>query len=99
MAVHFTADDVKAIAVLAQLELEQGEIDLFARQLSEFLGYATDVLAVDTTGVAPTAHVLDRRDSDRPDEVQASLDREAVLAAAPDPSFDAGLFKVPRVIG
>ena len=99
MAVHFTADDVKAIAALAKLELDPAEIDLFARQLSEFLGYATEVLAVDTTGVAPTAYVLNRQDSDRLDHVRPSLDREAALAAAPDPSFDAGLFKVPRVIG
>ena len=99
MAAPVTADDVKAIAALAQLELEPAEIDLFARQLSEFLGYAADVLAVDTTGVAPTAYVLNRRDSDRLDEARTSLDREAALTAAPDPSFDAGLFKVPRVIG
>ena len=99
MAAPVTADDVKAIAALAQLELEPAEIDLFARQLNEFLGYATDLLAVDTTGVAPTAYVLNRQDSDRPDQVRTSLDRETALAAAPDPSFDAGLFKVPRVIG
>ena len=98
MPVLFTADDVKAIAALAQLDLEPDEIDLFARQLSEFLGYATEVLAVDTAGVAPTAYVGSST-TDRPDEVRASLDREAALAGAPDPAADAGLFKVPRVIG
>ena len=99
MPVQFTADDVKAIAALAQLDLGPDEIDLFARQLSEFLGYATDVLAVDTAGVAPTAYLGSSRAADRPDEVLASLDREAALASAPDPAANAGLFKVPRVIG
>ena len=99
MSVQFTADDVKAIAALARLDLEPDEIDLFARQLSEFLGYATEVLAVDTTGVAPTAYLGSSRTADRPDEVRTSLDREAALASAPDPAADAGLFRVPRVIG
>jgi aspartyl-tRNA(Asn)/glutamyl-tRNA(Gln) amidotransferase subunit C len=99
MPVPFTADDVKAIAALAQLDLEPDEIDLFARQLSEFLGYATDVLAVDTTGVAPTAYLGSSHTVDRLDEVRTSLDREAALASAPDPALEAGLFKVPRVIG
>lgn len=99
MAVPITAADVRAIAALAQLDLDPGEIDLYARQLSEFLGYASDVLAVDTAGVAPTTGVVTGQESDRLDEVRTSLDRETALAGAPDPSFDAGFFKVPRVIG
>ena len=57
--------------------LTPGEIDLFARQLSDFLGYATEVLAIDTAGVAPTAYLGSGRTSDRLDEVRTSLDREA----------------------
>jgi aspartyl-tRNA(Asn)/glutamyl-tRNA(Gln) amidotransferase subunit C len=99
MAVQFAAEQVTAIARLAQLELEPGEVTLFARQLGDFLGYASEVLAIDTTGVAPTASVATRHESDRPDSVRTSLDREAALDNAPDPSLEAGLFKVPRVIG
>src|SRR4249920_2795749 len=99
MPVQFTAADVQAIATLARLELSPTEVDLFARQLGEFLGYAHDVLAIDTTGVAPTASVLTHHVSDRPDEVRASLDREEALGNAPDPALDAGFFRVPRVIG
>ena len=93
----FTAAQVAAIAALAQLDLEPAEVDLFARQLGDFLGYATEVLAIDTAGVAPTAYVVTRQESDRPDELRPSLDRDAALANAPDPS-PRGLFKVPRVI-
>ena len=99
MAVEFAAEQVIAIARLAQLELEPGEVTLFARQLGDFLGDANEVLAIDTAGVAPTAYVVTRHESDRPDSVHASLDREAALANAPDASLEAGLFKVPRVIG
>jgi len=99
MAAEFTAAQVAAIAALAQLELEPHEVELFARQLGGFLGYADEVLAIDTAGVAPTAYVVTRRESERPDEVHASLDREAALANAPDASLDTGFFRVPRVIG
>ena len=99
MPVQFTAAEVQAIAALAQLELTAEEVELFGRQLGEFLGYANDVLAIETTGVEPTASVSTSLDSDRPDEPRPSLDRDEALAAAPDPATDAGLFKVPRVMG
>lgn len=97
--VQFTAAEVQAIAALAQLELTEHEADLFARQLGEFLGYANEVLAIDTTGVEPTAYVAARLSADRPDEVRQSLLPDEALANAPDPAPGAGLFKVPRVIG
>ena len=78
-------------------------LELFARQLGDFLGYAAEVQAVDTVGVTPTAYVEAYRVTpqvvDRPDEVGGSLDREAALGNAPDPARDAGMFKVPQVIG
>jgi aspartyl-tRNA(Asn)/glutamyl-tRNA(Gln) amidotransferase subunit C len=99
MAVQLTATQVEAIAVLAHLELEAGEAELFCHQLTEFLGYAEEVQKVDTAGIAPTASVVTSQASARPDEVRPSLDRELALASAPDPSPAAGFFKVPRVIG
>jgi aspartyl-tRNA(Asn)/glutamyl-tRNA(Gln) amidotransferase subunit C len=99
MSEPFTPAQVEAIARLAQLDLAADEIELFARQLGEFLGYASEVLAIDTAGVEPTAYVTGHEQTDRPDERRASLDRETALANAPDPALAAGLFKVPRVIG
>lgn len=92
-------DEVMKIAALANLELDAAEIDLFARQLGDILGYANQVQQVDTSGVAPTAAVVARHAADRPDAIGPCLEREEALAAAPDPALDAGLFKVPRVIG
>ena len=48
--------------------------------------------------VRDVVEVIARALTDRPDEVRASLDRGEVLANAPDPAPDAGLFRVPRVI-
>ena len=95
----FTRDQIVAIAALAHLELDASEIDLFARQLGEILTYAEVVQQLDTSGVPPTASVAARHASDRPDEVCPSLDRNEVLASAPDAAVDAGFFRVPRVIG
>ena len=99
MPAGFTREQITAIAALAHRELDAPEIDLFTRQLGEILAYAEVVRQIDTTGVPPTASVIARQAADRPDAVSASLDREEVLAAAPDAAADAGFFKVPRVIG
>jgi aspartyl-tRNA(Asn)/glutamyl-tRNA(Gln) amidotransferase subunit C len=98
MPVQFTPEQVVRLAALAQLELSAAEVELFARQLGEFLGYAEEVQAVNTTGVPPTAYVVTRQESDRADEVRVSLDRETALANAPDPAAEAGFFRVPRVL-
>jgi aspartyl-tRNA(Asn)/glutamyl-tRNA(Gln) amidotransferase subunit C len=90
---------VEAIAALAHLELDESEIDLFARQLGDILEIASQVQRIDTTGVPPTASVMTRHAADRPDNVTPSLERVAALANAPDREPGAGLFRVPRVIG
>jgi aspartyl-tRNA(Asn)/glutamyl-tRNA(Gln) amidotransferase subunit C len=99
MPAQFTRTQVTAIAALAQLELSEGEIEMFARQLGDILAYADEVQQIDTSGVPPTASVLARLPVDRPDEVRPSLSPAEALANAPDPALAAGLFRVPRVIG
>jgi len=99
MATGFSRAQVEAVAALANLELSESEIELFAKQLGEILDYATQVQNIDTTGVPPTASVVTRHSADRPDVVAGSLDRAEALANAPDASGQSGLFKVPRVLG
>jgi aspartyl-tRNA(Asn)/glutamyl-tRNA(Gln) amidotransferase subunit C len=99
MPAGFSRSQVEAVAALAHLELDESELALFARQLSDILTYAEQVRQIDTVGVPPTASVVTRHPADRPDRVEPSLDRAEALANAPDGSADAGLFKVPRVIG
>jgi aspartyl-tRNA(Asn)/glutamyl-tRNA(Gln) amidotransferase subunit C len=90
--------DVERIAELASLELTDQEVEIFTRQLAEILAYAEQVQRIDTAGVAPTAHVLGTQPVDRPDTPRESMARDELLARAPDPAIDAGLFRVPRVI-
>ena len=90
--------EVQRIADLARLELSAEELDLFTRQLGDILTYVEQIRAHDTTGVPPTSQVLNRP-VDRDDVPAETLSREDLLRNAPDAATEAGLFKVPRVIG
>lgn len=91
-------DDVQRIADLARLELTTEELDLFTRQLGDILTYVEQINALDTTGVPPTSQVLNRP-VDRDDTPRPTLSRAELMRNAPDAAPEAGLFKVPRVIG
>jgi aspartyl-tRNA(Asn)/glutamyl-tRNA(Gln) amidotransferase subunit C len=93
-----TIEDVERIARLANLELTQDEKQLFTKQLADILAYAEQVQAVDTTGVEATAHV-NAHGVERADEPKPCLDVSEAVANAPDAAPEAGLFRVPRVIG
>jgi aspartyl-tRNA(Asn)/glutamyl-tRNA(Gln) amidotransferase subunit C len=90
--------DVRRIAALARLALTPEEVTLFSGQLASILDYATLVQEVDTTGVPPTSHPLADGPRWRDDVPAPSLERDEVLAHAPDAARTAGLFKVPKVL-
>jgi aspartyl-tRNA(Asn)/glutamyl-tRNA(Gln) amidotransferase subunit C len=94
-----TVADVERIAALAHLELTDDEKRLFTKQLADILSYAEQLGAVDTTGVPATAHVNATEPVERDDEPRPSLDVADAVANAPDAAADAGLFRVPRVMG
>lgn len=97
MADRLSRDDVAHVARLARLDLSEEEIERYTGQLAAVLDHAADVAALDLADVAPTAHPLPLRNVFRPDEVQAGLDRDEVLAQAP--AAEDGRFRVPRILG
>ena len=97
MSQPISRDDVAYVARLARLRLTDDELELFTGQLAAVLAHAADVEALDVTGIEPTAHPLPLRNVARPDTVRPSIDRAAVLAAAP--AVEAGQFKVPAILG
>jgi aspartyl-tRNA(Asn)/glutamyl-tRNA(Gln) amidotransferase subunit C len=99
MSTTLTIADVERIAALAQLELTEEEKQLFTRQLADILAYAEQVQAIDTSGVPATAHVLPGQHVEREDAPRPSLAVGDAVGNAPDADSDAGLFRVPRVIG
>lgn len=99
MPATLTIADVERIAALAQLDLTDDEKALFTRQLADILRYAEQIQALDTSGVPATAHVNAGGSAERDDEPSPSLSVEDAVANAPDAASDAGLFRVPRVMG
>ena len=90
-------DDVAHVAHLSRLDLTEEELELFTVQLGAVLEHAADVASLDTAGVEPTAHPLDLVNVLRPDTPVPCLDRDEVLAMAPD--AEDGRFRVPRILG
>lgn len=90
--------DILRIAELARLELTAEEVELFTQQLASILEYVEQIRELDTAGVSPTSHIMNRP-TDRPDEPCPTLPREVALANSPERATEAGLFKVPRVFG
>ena len=91
-----SVDEVKKIAHLARLGLDEQEAQGYADSLSQILGLIELMNAVDTTGVSPMAHPLDMHLRLREDAPTESDQREKFQKVAP--STEAGLYLVPRVI-
>jgi aspartyl-tRNA(Asn)/glutamyl-tRNA(Gln) amidotransferase subunit C len=90
-------DDVAHVAKLARLELTDAELDTYTTQLAAILDHAADVEALDVADVPPTSHPYPLRNVLRPDTVRPSLDRDEVLAVAPE--AEDGRFRVPTILG
>ncbi len=90
-------DEVRHVAKLSRLALDEAHLAKLARELETILGYIAKISQVDVTGVEPMAHALPVKNIFRPDVVEPSLPLEKVLENAPE--SDGPFFKVPKVIG
>jgi aspartyl-tRNA(Asn)/glutamyl-tRNA(Gln) amidotransferase subunit C len=90
-----TTTEVAHVAQLARLRLSTEELEQMRNQLSHILDYIAMLQDVDVTGVPPTTQVTALSTVLRPDQVVGALDREEVLANAPDQA--AGMFRVRAV--
>lgn len=99
-----TEADVLRVAELANLELTTEEVPRMQRDLNNILGHVAQLQQLNTEGVPAMAQVGEMLGADieatgaalREDVVRPSLDRKAVMAAAPE--TDGRFFKVPKVI-
>ncbi|HUW49868.1 MAG TPA: Asp-tRNA(Asn)/Glu-tRNA(Gln) amidotransferase subunit GatC [Sulfuricella sp.] len=88
--------DVKRIAYLARIAVEEDEMPGYLQQLSNILDLAEQMQAVDTTGIEPMAHAQDVMLRLRDDAVMETDRHEAFQAIAPQ--VEADLYLVPKVI-
>ncbi len=90
-------DEVARVATLARIELRPDEIDRLAGELDVIVDAIAKVSQVATPDVPATSHPLPLTNVFRDDVPEPSLDRAAVLAAAP--SAEDGRFAVPQILG
>lgn len=88
--------DITKIAHLARLEIAEDDVEDYARNLSDILGFVEQMNDVDTSQVKPMAHPLDATQRLRQDAVTESNQREKFQAIAPQ--TEDGLYLVPKVI-
>lgn len=96
MTEKITIEEVRHVAELARLELDDTEVERMTRQLNSILGYIEKLNQVDTSQVEPTTHAIQIQNVFRSDDVRPSLERQAGLANAP--RTDGVSFVVPKVI-
>lgn len=88
--------DVKKIAHLARLGIDEADVGSYAESLSSILDFVEQMNDVDTTGVQPMAHPMDAVQRLRPDVVTEADQRDKFQSIAPQ--TEAGLYLVPKVI-
>ena len=89
-------DDVRAIAHLARLHIDDDAIDRYTADLSSILEFVEQMNQVDTGGVEPLANPLDATQRLRDDEVTESDQRDKFQRFSPD--VEQGFYRVPKVI-
>ena len=94
---RITKEEVEHVAKLARLEITDAEKEAFSQQLSTILTHMEQLRSVDTTGIEPTATVVEQTNVFREDKVRPFLPVEMALRNAPE-SQD-GYFVVPKIIG
>ena len=89
-------DDVRKIAFLARIKIEDAELEPLADELNSIIGWVEQLGEVNTDGVKPMTSVAEMLTPQRPDQVTDGNVTEKVLANAPDRVKD--FYAVPKVL-
>jgi aspartyl-tRNA(Asn)/glutamyl-tRNA(Gln) amidotransferase subunit C len=90
------SDDVRSIAHLARLHIEEDAVDDYVEDLSSILALVDQMNQVDSHDVKPLSNPHDASQRLRTDEVTEGNQRDKFQQIAPDVAE--GLYRVPRVI-
>ena len=98
MPIH--QSDIRKVAELAHLELDEEELKTFGPQITEIINYIEQLNELDTTNAEPAIGGLtpegEQTNTSRPDEITGSLGQKTALSEAPDAAH--GHFRVPKVL-
>lgn len=104
IAARVSAEEVRHVATLANLDLTPEELPRMARDLDAVLGYIAQLDELDTQNIVPMAQVADALGTEpagageslRSDALRLSVNRTLIMGEAPE--TDGRFFKVPKVI-
>jgi aspartyl-tRNA(Asn)/glutamyl-tRNA(Gln) amidotransferase subunit C len=92
-----TAQEVKRIAKLARLKIEEEKIEGYKDELNRILEWVDQLQELDTEGVTPMKSPIPTNLEMRDDEEEdGTCEREQILANAPAARY--GCFAVPKVV-
>jgi aspartyl-tRNA(Asn)/glutamyl-tRNA(Gln) amidotransferase subunit C len=92
-----TLEDVKRVAHLARLAIDEAEARAVLSQINDVFKLIGEMQAVDTGGVEPMSHALDVVQRLRADSVtESNQQRDLLQSTAPE--VEGGLYLVPKVI-
>ena len=89
-------EDIRKIAWLARLQIDEADSPKYAQELSRVLDLVDELNRIDTSETEPMAHPTDAVQRLRTDEVTEEDQRDKFQSIAP--LAEDGLYLVPRVI-
>ena len=89
-------NEVKKVAQLARLELNDDEINNHAEQLAKILDYIKQLDKINTENIPCTTRAIEVINVFRKDEMRNDINSEELLDLAP--SREDNFFKVPKII-
>ena len=93
---RISSDEVKKVAQLARLELNDNEIQQHAEQLEKILDYIKQLERINTENISCTTRAIEVVNVLRKDEKKDYENSEELLNLAP--SRENKFFKVPKII-
>jgi aspartyl-tRNA(Asn)/glutamyl-tRNA(Gln) amidotransferase subunit C len=97
MAVRLTLDEVRHVAKLARLRLNEAQIEQYRAQLATVLDHVARLQAVDVEGIEPMSHPLPLTNRLADDVVEPSMPVVDLLRNAP--AVEGSYLAVPKVLG
>ena len=93
---RISSNEVKKVAQLARLELNESEIQKHAEQLENILGYIKQLEKINTDNIPCTTRAIEVVNVLRKDEKKDYQNSEELLNLAP--SRENQFFRVPKII-
>ena len=88
--------DINHICDLSKLRIDENEISIFTKQISDILNMINELEQADTNNIKPMAHPMNMSQRLRKDKALLNNDRDLFQENAID--SEDGFYKVPKVI-